>query len=304
MPRLPVDSATSCSSHRPRPGQRRIDQERQLVAALLRKRAQGCTQPHACRERVAGAGRPRGVKLVAVDGRLPGCRRRRRAAPARRSPSARPARSRTRTAPSSVRRCRGRRGTRALKRCSCASSSRPEPGSVIATKLAPPGASEKKCANSDSGSIVPPDLEETMNSVRGRVDRALHGRDRGGVGRVEHDAGAPRQRTGPKQRLSTSGASEEPPMPSRTTSRRPSACTCSANSVRSSGPRRSMRVGDRQPAEAIGDLRRARRAPQRRVRRRLRGRPIARERRRLRAQPLENPRLRGLRELAVHRRAQ
>ena len=40
------------------------------------------------------------------------------------------------------------------------------PGSVIATKLAPPSASDQKCANSDSGSIVPPDLEETMNSVR------------------------------------------------------------------------------------------------------------------------------------------
>jgi hypothetical protein len=49
--------------------------------------------------------------------------------------------------------------------CLSASVSRPEPGSVIATKRLPWSTSEKKCANSDSGSIVPPDLEETTNSV-------------------------------------------------------------------------------------------------------------------------------------------
>ena len=55
------------------------------------------------------------------------------------------------------------------KACLAASASRPEPGSVIATNRLPSSStSEKKCANSDSGSIVPPDFEETTNSVRWR----------------------------------------------------------------------------------------------------------------------------------------
>ena len=79
--------------------------------------------------------------------------------------------------------------------------SRPEPGSVIATKLAPSRSSEQKCANSDSGSIVPPDFEETMNSVRRDRSRA---RSRGSRPRRSSRARAGRGRRRGARR--TSGA--------------------------------------------------------------------------------------------------
>ena len=92
------------------------------------------------------------------------------------------------------------------KACLAASSSRPEPGSVIATKRLPSSStSEKKCANSDSGSIVPPDLEETTNSVRsevhGALDRADSARRRSSRGRAAA-RGCRRRRRRPR----TSGA--------------------------------------------------------------------------------------------------
>ena len=102
----------------------------------------------------------------------------------------------------------------------------------MATKCCPSGISEKKCANSDSGSIVPPDLEETMNSVRAGSTAAVTARTL--AASVESST----CRRGPspcpaKERRSTSGASEEPPMPSSTASVKPSLRTSAAKASRS-----------------------------------------------------------------------
>ena len=133
MPCLPVDSATSCSSHSPRPGSESRDHERQLVAPGPRERAQRRAEPHApalCRPLRRPA--PSSPSAVSQARRAPRSSARDVDADQRRR-----ARCRTATARCSARRCRGRRRRRARKPCSCASCSRPEPGSVIATKFEP-----------------------------------------------------------------------------------------------------------------------------------------------------------------------
>ncbi len=115
------------------------------------------------------------------------------------------------------------------KACLLASSSRPEPGSVIATKLLPCSTSEKKCANSDSGSIVPPDFEETMNSVRRRSSaRSTVWIRAASVESSTCSRALPSRPSNARRR--TSGASEEPPIPSSTMSCISSSCTSAANS--------------------------------------------------------------------------
>ena len=109
MPRpcLPVLSATSCSTHRPKLDDRVADDERQLVAAVPRELAEREPEPQAG----VGLASSRSARTPARPPR----RARAARAPARRS--APPARARTATAPSSARRCSGRsrssRGSRA-----------------------------------------------------------------------------------------------------------------------------------------------------------------------------------------------
>ena len=142
----------------------------------------------------------------------------------------------------------------ARKPCSRASSSSELPGSVIAMKWLPSRTSEWKYSNSDSVSIVPPDLVETTNSVRSRSICSRTARiAAGSVESSTCSASAPS--VAPKVRQSTSGARLEPPIPSSTASVRPSAAQPRANSTSSSArssiaseivsqPRRSPISGD------------------------------------------------------------
>ena len=278
MPCLPVDSATSCSSHSPSPGSvsaiTNVSLSRPACASALERRA----QPHAA---------PRGRPRRPSSGRVPARAAAPRAArpPARRS--ATPARCRTATARCSARRCPGRRRTRPPEAVLLrASSARPEPGSVIADEAPPSATSDQKCANSDSGSIVPPDFEETTNSVApGSIAPCTARIVAASVESSTCRRSAPVRCAPPKQRRSTSGASEEPPMPSSTTSCRPSAAAAAANCLELAAARRACarrssasRVGSRPPA--------CRRAPQRRVAVR---------------QPLRHPLAARQRQLGVHR---
>ena len=67
-----------------------------------------------------------------------------------------------------------------------ASSAIDVPGSVIATKWRGSGWSARKYASSAFGSIVPPDFDETMNSVRSTSIASATARDDERLGRVEH----------------------------------------------------------------------------------------------------------------------
>ena len=96
-----------------------------------------------------------------------------------------------------------------------ASSSSGVPGSVIATNRSPPGASSQKWARWLRVSVVVPDLLATMNSVRGssseRVTRSIVA---GCVVSSTISSSAPS--AAPNVVANTSGASEEPPIPSST----------------------------------------------------------------------------------------
>ena len=133
------------------------------------------------------------------------------------------ARCRTPTARCSARRCRGRprerrAGSRAARRARCEARAgvgdRGEVPSVADER-------DQKCANSDSGSIVPPDFEETDGTACAAGSmRCLLGRSGSSPRRSSRArAGAARCRVAGRTRgAGTSGASEDPPMPSSTTS--------------------------------------------------------------------------------------
>ena len=248
MPCLPVDSATSCSSHRPKPGSEARDHERQLVAAGPRERAERGSEPDR-------RGLQRGRAGVHHRG-LPRPRRSRRAARARRRPSARrddPEGRQRAVAPADVRVAEERVAEVVSSRVFQARARVGDRDEAVAL-----GDSEKKCANRDSGSIVPPDFEETMNSVRSQIDRLLHGEDRGRV--VESSTCRP----GGPARGGSSDA--EPPARARSRPCRAARCpdfvgaTCSRELLQLA-ERLEHPLGDRQPAEPVGDLRCSRRRP-------------------------------------------
>ncbi len=148
------------------------------------------------------------------------------------------------------------RNTRRKPR-SVASASSGLPGSVTATKRDPsPPVRSQKCAKCESVSIVPPDFDETTNTVRSRSTAPSSART--AAGSVESSTC---RRSAPKERRSTSGASDEPPHAQQR----------DVPGVHLARPRRQRRrlgahrVGDRQPAEAVGHLGRALRGPQGRV---------------------------------------
>ena len=76
--------------------------------------------------------------------------------------------------------------------------------------------SEWKSLNCDIVSIVPPDLEETMNSVLSRSIASIDRLDLVRVRGVEHVQRIALARA--DERRNTSGARLEPPMPSSTAS--------------------------------------------------------------------------------------
>ena len=89
------------------------------------------------------------------------------------------------------------------------------PGSVTATKCAPSLWRSWKNLNCDIVSIVPPDLEETMNSVFSRSIAAAVAATWSGC--VESSTCRRIAGSG-HERRNTSGARLEPPMPSSTAS--------------------------------------------------------------------------------------
>ena len=131
-----------------------------------------------------------------------------------RRPSAPPARSRTSTAPSSGRRSRARPGRRRGSRARARARPAPSPGSVIAANWRPrPPVRSQKYSRCERVSIVEPDFDEARKSVCSRSTSRSSRRIASGwvVSRTWNEPA-------PNVRRSTSGASDEPPMPSRTTS--------------------------------------------------------------------------------------
>jgi hypothetical protein len=104
---------------------------------------------------------------------------------------------------------------------------------VIATNWRPSGRRDQKWRNSESVSIVPPDFVETRNSVRSRSTRSATVRI--APASVESSTCSDGQPScAPKLWRITSGASDEPPMPSSTTSWKPSSRISRAKASRSS----------------------------------------------------------------------
>ena len=131
----------------------------------------------------------------------------------------------------------------------------PEPGSVIADEVRAVAAGAPRSARTATASrSCRRTCVETRNSVAVGVDRVLDGADRAGVGRVEHVQAQASRRCVPNDRRSTSGASDEPPMPSSTHVGEPVADGLLGE--RHAGRRALVAhaLGDRQPAEAVGDL--------------------------------------------------
>ena len=130
LPSLPVLSATSCSTHRPKLAIGSETTKRELVAALQRPGSPISSPSH--RPELLG----RRVVARCSSARRPA---RGAAAPRRRRPSARPARARSTRAPSSARRCRGRSRTRAGSRARSASvdqrAARVGDGDEVAARL-------------------------------------------------------------------------------------------------------------------------------------------------------------------------
>ena len=142
------------------------------------------------------------------------------------------------------------------------------PGSVTATKCFPSPWSEWKYLNCDIVSIVPPDFDETMNSVvpRSTASRTL----RIWSGCVESSTWS-LTAPSPNESRNTSGARLEPPMPSSTASVMPSSRTSAANvrrssasaairSAMSSQPRRSVSSGVPAGAQSVPSRSQTRRA--------------------------------------------
>ena len=140
----------------------------------------------------------------------------------------------------------------------------------MATNALPSGRSDQKCLNSDSVSIVPPDFVETRNRAWSRSMAVSTPRT--APASVESSTcrlGQPP--CSPNERRMTSGASDEPPMPSSTTSVTPSSRTPSAKACRSSSssricsatvshPRRLATSGWPAGPQSVSSLRQMRRA--------------------------------------------
>ena len=140
----------------------------------------------------------------------------------------------------------------------------------MATNALPSERSDQKCLNSDSVSIVPPDFVETRKSAWSRSMAVSTLRT--APASVESSTcrlGQPA--CSPKERRMTSGASDEPPMPSSTTSLTPSSRTPSAKACRSSSssricsatvshPRRLATSGWPAGPHSVSSLRQMRRA--------------------------------------------
>ena len=277
-------------------GRRRDPSRRHRGRAAARRRRAG-SRGRACRCSRRPAARPTGrssdtgspmtkVSLsrplprelpIATPSQGPGLPRSSRSArtPARRLRRARAARgSARRSAPRGPGRKRERRVASADVRvvledmpepCCVASSTSELPGSVIAMNCSPlPPVSEWKYSNSESVSIVPPDFVETTKSACSSSICVLHRKDRVGVGRVEHVQVRARPWAAPNVRQSTSGARLDPPIPSSTASLKFSP-TISRAKATSPSALLEHRVGDLEPAQAIGDLGHARTAPERLV---------------------------------------
>ena len=134
------------------------------------------------------------------------------------------------------------------KPCSAPSFASEVPGSVTATKCEPSPCSEWKYLNCDIVSIVPPDFDETMNSVvpRSRASRTA----RISSGCVESST-CRRTAPSPNERRKTSGPRLEPPMPSSTASVMPASRTSAANARRSSASADSRSAMSSQPSRSV-----------------------------------------------------
>ena len=144
-----------------------------------------------------------------------------------------------------------------------ASSAIDVPGSVMATKWRGSGCRPRKWASSAFGSIVPPDLEETMNSVVARSigsATALTCERLGGVEHVQAQralggrVGAPEDLGGEARAAHAEQHDVGEPVLARR-----------AHELLDLRQVLEQLVGDRQPAEPVLDLRRAGRRPQRAV---------------------------------------
>ncbi len=119
-----------------------------------------------------------------------------------------------------------------------ASASSGVPGSVIATNRDPSGTFSQKYAKCERVSVVVPDFEAITNSVRSRSsDRSTARIWSGFVVSSTFTSSIPGAT--PNVSRSTSGASDEPPMPASTAAVSPSDAQPAANSF-SSGMRSAM----------------------------------------------------------------
>ena len=134
------------------------------------------------------------------------------------------------------------------KPCSAPSFASEVPGSVTATKCEPSPCSEWKYLNCDIVSIVPPDFDETMNSVVPRSSASRTARISSGC--VESST-CRRTLPSPNERRKTSGPRLEPPMPSSTASVMPASRTSAANARRSSASADSRSAMSSQPSRSV-----------------------------------------------------
>ena len=256
MPCLPVDSATSCSSHRPRPGS---DGE---ITNVSLSRPACASALSAAPSQTAALGHGRAASRVVASGvvarRVAGAGA---AAPRRRRPSARRARCRTATARCSARRCSGSPGKTCRKPCSRGELLEARAGVGDRDEVAARRRrSDQKWANSDSGSIVPPDFEETMNSVRAGsiacLARPGSRRRRSSRARAARAGRRAAERAAQHLRRERGAAHAEQHDVAEALARAPARRTPRA--------RRALvehALGDRQPAEPVGDLRACPAAP-------------------------------------------
>ena len=137
---------------------------------------------------------------------------------------------------------------------------------MIATKRSPcPPVCSQKYLKWLSVSTVPPDLLDTTKSVWSRSTALSASRTAAGCGAVEDVELAGPSVVARKLRRKTSGARLDPPMPSSSTCGHARAADLGGELLQVLELVLHV-VGDRQPAEAVGELGRARvAAPQRRV---------------------------------------
>ena len=186
MPCLPVDSATSCSSHSPRPGRvsemTNVSLSRPACASALRA-APSHTPPAARRSSRRRASSP----SCSMPG-LPGARRSLQAA-------------RATSTPISARRHDAEGGQRAVAPADVRvagehlpeavlwrrAASRPEPGSVIATKLGcPPRRATRSARTATAARSCRRTSRRRGTAFAAGRSRCSTARIRGGVGRVQH----------------------------------------------------------------------------------------------------------------------